>query len=65
MDILNDQRFGGEALRAPTDFNPFSPNAASKDEDLDEREQTERDSNAAYANMIFSLAKENLLDLYK
>ena len=60
---MSAQRIDGEALAAPADFNPLMPKPNS--DPFDEKEETEREANAAYSNLIFSLAKEKFIDLHR
>ena len=66
MDSLYDQREKGQGLSVPTHFNPLTDaSAATSSSSTDEKEEMEREANGAYARMIYSLAKENLTDLYR
>ena len=66
MDTLCDQREKGQDLYTPTHFNPLiDASAATRSSSTDEKEEMEREANGAYARMIYSLAKENLTDLYR
>ena len=66
VDSLCVQREKGQGLNVPTHFNPLIEASTATSSSLtDEKEEMDREANGAYARMIFSLAKENLTDLYR